>query len=950
MAQGGKVTRREADVLAALGKRLTNAEIATQLYLSERTVESHVSSLLRKLGATNRLELADIAATQGPTATPLPAPLELLADPDGYCGREPERADLRDVWARAAGGLMLTCAVTGEAGIGKSRLVAELAVEVHDAGGRVIFGASFDRVERPFEPFVQAIVADAQRLSDAELRERAGASAESLARVMPELAARLGVDTDGVVFDPISAQTDAFASLHAYLRNAAVQRPTLLVIEDTHWATSSTLDALRYLTAVGGRAPLLTVLTSRDVAPDMHDDLVVFFSDLSRMPSFSRVSLRGLGSDEVAALISALGSDVDPTAAVAETGGNPLLVREVARGGEAASLPSLLARRNALLDDAAGALLDAAAVIGAEFDADLVAATVDQPLTLALDALEQGEAAGLVVATPGRPGQFAFVHALFCSARYDALSSSKRLGLHGRVVAALERRGPDPRVVPELARHACIAAPVGDAHRALSYATQAAELAEEALAFNEAAHHYRSALEVIDLFDPPDPHARLAVSIRLGEVMQGGGQPGYEAILVDAARTARELGDAQALAEAGWAMVKYGGPRHPSRDAEFVEIAQEALRELGPAPTAARARTLAAASEDLCFTDPVQASVLAHEALAIARRLEDPVTLGHVLLSYRVSACTPGNDQARHPTADELVAIGQRTRQPTFTMLGLYHRAFSYRAEGNLVAANEAIDDALVLKGNRALPPTYDAAVTLFQSTRRLLVGDLEGAEAIANEVWDLASDGFAPANWYGPGVLMVRHSQDRLTDLLPLIEPAVEQPGIGEIYRAAQSVAYAHAGRIDEASAIIGAAAATGFASVPRNFSWLASVIAYAETAEMVGDRHAAALLLDLLSPYAGKLGDLPQTVVAPVDLALAQCALAAGAVSVADAAASRAAASSRRRDTPIYLGRELVRLAAARSRAGATDVADLVNEARTISDKTGAALIQRELAFYDL
>lgn len=946
------VTHREAEVLAALGKRLTNAEIASQLYLSERTVESHVSSLLRKLGATNRLELAEIAVAQGPPTPPLPAALELLADPAGYCGRTEELRRLRALWRRAREGVMLMGLVTGEAGIGKSRLVAEIAAEVHEADGRVLFGANVEHVERPFEPFLQALAADAETLSDAELLTRAGASAEPLGRAVPELADRLGVATNTVVFDPISARTDAFAGFHAYLHRAAATAPTLLVVDDVHWATNTTLGALHYLATVGGNVPLLTLVTSRDAAPEIHEDLVRFFSDLTRVPSVERVALRGLDTDEVAALLDVLGADADPSATVRDTGGNPLFVREVATGAAAGSLPSLLARRYARLDASATAMLDLAAAIGAEFDADLVAASAGMALLPVLEGLEAAESAGLIVATPGRPGRFAFAHALFRAAHYDALAESRRLTLHRQIAHALEPRSGDDRVIPELARHACRAAPLGDVRRALAHATRAAALAEQALAFDEAAHHYRRALHVVDLLDPPDPRARLAVSIRLGEVMQGGGQPGYETVLVEAARSARELGDAQALAEAGWAMVKYGGPRHPSRDAEFVAIAQEALRELGPAPTAARARTLAAASEDLCFTDPTQASVLAHEALAIARRLDDKVTLGHVLLSYRVSACTPGNAQARHPTADELVDIGRQTGQPTFTMLGLYHRAFSYRAEGNLEAANMAIDAAVALRGERALPPTYVAAVTLFQATRRLLVGELDEAEEIANQVWALASDGFAPANWYGPGVLMVRHAQDRLTEMLPLIEGAVEQPGIGEIYRAALAVALAHAGRGDDAATIVRTAAGNGFSDVPRNFSWLASLLAFAEAAELIGDRNAAGRIFDLLTPYEGMLGDMPQTVVAPVDLALAQSALTAGAVSVADAAAVRAIAASRRRGTPVYLGRELVRLAAARRLAGAAagDVDEIVGEARVIAAQTGASLIERELRFYDL
>jgi len=949
----GGVTRREAEVLAALGKRLTNAEIAAQLYLSERTVESHVSSLLRKLGAPNRLALGELASKRRPkAAAPLPAPLELLTDPDGYYGRTAEREQLRELWRSASEGVCRVGVVSGEAGIGKSRLVAELAAEVHQSGGRVLFGADFEDVQRPYEPFVQAIVTDAATLTDVELRARAATSAESIARVVPELAERLGVARDALVFDAASALTDSYAGLHGYLRRAAEAGPLLLVIEDVHWATTTTLDALHYIAAVGGHFALLVVLTTRDSAPDVHEAIAAFLSDLSRLPATERVALGGLDEQAVAELIGALGGSADPATTAAETGGNPLFVREVATGAGGGSLVSLLTRRNRLVDPETSGILDVGAALGAEFDAQFVARMLNRPLVEVIESLDEAEAAGLVARAAGETTRFRFVHALFRSVRYNAIPNAQRVVLHQEITRALAPLGADDRVVPELARHAAIAAPLGDAVIALDYSMRAATLAEQALAFDEAATHYRRALAVADLLEPPDPHKRLAVSIRLGEVMQGGGQPGYETVLVDAARLARQLGDAQALAEVGWAMVKYGGPRHPSRDAEFVAIAQEALRELGPAPTAARARTLAAASEDLCFTDPLQASVLAHEALAIARRLDDPTTLGHVLLSYRVSAYTPGNAQARHPTADELVAVGRQTGQKAFTMLGLFHRAVSCRAEGELHAANKAADAAVAMGGDRALPPTYAAAVTMFGATREALLGHLDLAEEIANEVWALESEGFSPMNWYGPVVLMVRHSQDRLVELLPLIEPAVEQPGIGEIYRAALSVAYATAGRTEEAQTILRSFAETGFSAVPRNFSWLASLLAFAETAELLADQRAANQLLDMLGPYSGLIADLPQTVIGPVDLAIAQVALTAGAVSLAGEAAARAAAASRQRDTPIFRGRELVRLAAARSLSGASpeEIEPFVGEARAIAAETKAALIERELEHYRL
>ena len=537
--------------------------------------------------ARNRLALGELASSRPAEGAPLPAPLQLLADPSSYCGRAGEREQLRALWQRAAGGVSLVGLISGEAGIGKSRLVAELAVEVYATGGRVLLGADFEDVQRPYEPFVQAIVADAATLSDDALRERADGSAEAIARVVPQLAGRLGVAADALVFDAASARTDSYAGLHTYFQRAAQAGPLLLVVEDVHWASATTLGAVQYIATVGGLVPFLMVLTTRDSAPDVNEALAEFLGDVARFPSVERISLQGLDQQAVADLIDVLGGDADPVTTAAETGGNPLFVREVASGNsEGATLTALLARRNRLVDRETSAALDVGAALGSEFDAQLVARVLDRSAVDVIESLDTAEGAGLVVRAPGHATRFAFVHALFRSVRYNAIPNAARLALHQRITQALTRQGTDDRVVPELARHAAIAAPLGDARVALGYAMRAGALAEQALAFDEAASHYRRALEVADLLDPPDPRARLAVSIRLGEVMQGGNEPGYETVLTDAARIARQLGDAQALAEVGWAMVKYGGPRHPSRDADFAAIAQEALRELGPAPTA----------------------------------------------------------------------------------------------------------------------------------------------------------------------------------------------------------------------------------------------------------------------------------------------------------------------------------------------------------------------------
>jgi DNA-binding CsgD family transcriptional regulator len=957
------VTRREAQVLEAHGERLTNAEIAERLYLSERTVESHVSSLLRKLSAANRLELAALAKealAPGPAPAPLPAPLELLADAATYIGRTAERDRLLDLWAQAGRGHVLVGVVAGEAGIGKSRLVAEVAARVHAGGGRVLLGACFEDLGLPYEPFAQAVAEDAATLDDRELRRRAGAMAGALLRIVPELAPRLAVAAPGEALDPVSAQAEVFAALHGYVGRAAEAQPVLLVVEDVHWATPSTRAALRHLARTSGHAPVLVLATTRDAAPDLDDELTVFLAELERLPSVTWLGLDGLQETEVAALLADLGGGGDAASVRAETGGNPLFVQAAAddAGRASRSVSGLLASREAALPPGAAELLDVASAIGTEFDADLLAAAAGRPMADVLRTLEAAGHAGLLAHAAGRPGRFSFHHALYRTARYDGLPAPRRMELHQAVARALEEAPDTDRVLPELARHACAAAPLGGARQALDHAVRAAELAHRSLALGESADQYRRALEVADLLDPPDVRLRLSLTIRLGEVLQGARTPGWRSILLDAAATARSIGDAAALGEVGWAMVRYGGPSNPSAtDHEFAAILQEALVALGPEPTAARARTLAVVSEDLAFTEPERAEALVEEARAIARALDDPVTLGHVLLSYRISARTPDNGEARQQTADELIALGYRTGQPTFTIVGLSHRAWCYRESGALSEGMHAMHAALELQGERALPPTYAVSVLLFRAADLAVRGSLVEAEALTEEVWSLTGEGFDAANWYAPALLLIRHAQGRIAELVPMIELAGDQPGIGPAYRCALAVACAQVGRLDEARAIVEEFAADGFASLPRNFTWLAALAALAEAAEWVADPVTATALEALLEPYSGRIADLPQAMVGPLDLALAQVALAADDPAMAAQCAARAVADARRHGAAIHLARSLVRQAEAHRRLlqrGAVDLGatpeELVGEALRVADRTGAQLVRHEAGRYGL
>jgi DNA-binding CsgD family transcriptional regulator/tetratricopeptide (TPR) repeat protein len=951
------VTRREAEVLAGLGEHLTNGEIAARLYVSERTVATHVESLQRKLLAGHRDTLIELAHELGAlrvwVAPALPAPLELLANPATYVGRVDERNRLYELWQRAAEGQQLMVVVRGEPGMGKSRIVAELAASVHASGAGVLAGSCFEDARRSCEPFVHAISDDLAERTDDEARHMVANCTDALARVVPELALRFGMTLPAQPIDPVAERAELFESLRRYLICVAEHRPTVLVIEDLHWAGSTTRDAVLHLARFVARVPLLVVLTTRDSAPDLDGPLSRLLSELASLPGVEDLPLAGLDRHGVEELLANLSDDSDPARVLQQTGGNPLLVREVAcaNAGETGSLPALLAHHYERLDQGDVATIDVASVLGSEFNADVLAQSMGRPLVNVLESLERAEAAGLIVPSPGRHGTFAFTHALFRSAHYNALSSTQQMRLHHQVAIALQPRIDDDRFVPELARHWSAAAPMGDPKRALACVRRAAELAEHSLALDEAVDLYRRALDIADMVHPVDARARLHLMIRLGEVLNRSGQPEHREVLLSAARLAHEQEDADALAAIAWALAQFGASQTPGvADAQFVAIAEEALAGLDDEPTAIRARTLAALAAELGVSgDPTQAYELVHEALDIARELDDPITLGCVLLSYRFAARSADNVQARQPTSDELIALGELLSQPIFTIVGLINRALCQREAGDLRACDDTVEQYAALLGDRPVPPNMRAQLHLFRTMRLVLAGDLEGADVHAQGLFDLDKSGtFDPMRFYAPALMTIRHQQGRLEELVKLVESGSDMP----VYSAARALTYSHSGRFADAREVLQPFIDAGFIVHRNSLQWLAAMVLMCETIEMTGDVTAARKLGPLLEPYSGRIADQPTVVMAPVDFALAQVALTAGDPELAEARAAKAASASRARNTPVFLGRELLLMAEARRRFGEGDgrVSTLVDEALAIAERHGAHVITQDAHRYGL
>lgn len=410
-----------------------------------------------------------------------------------FVGRVVERARLEAALEAARQGEPGLVLIGGEAGIGKSRLAAELATMARAHGFRVVLGHCLQAMAAtlPFAPWVQ--LARQLLLDERDAGEPDGPAASGLADVIPEYA-RLEV-TDSALSDH-DDQLQLFLATLALVRRRAEDRPLLLVIEDLHWADASSLDLLRFITTGFGTESLLMLATFRSDALPADHPLPQTLGELVRLSHVARFDLAPFSASEVTDQmtgIAGLRPPDDVTRSVfARSDGNPFVVEELA-GAPDADLPTtlrdVLAARMATLSAETRKVVLAAAAIGREVEHGLLAHVAGVSEAQLLTAIREATARHVLVpATESNMTGFAFRHALIQEYAYGELLPTERIALHRAIVQALLAGDGSSG---EIARHAVRA---GDLALALARSADAAEEAVEDLAFAEALAHVDQAL------------------------------------------------------------------------------------------------------------------------------------------------------------------------------------------------------------------------------------------------------------------------------------------------------------------------------------------------------------------------------------------------------------------------------------------------------------------------
>ena len=454
-------------------------------------------------------------------------------------GRDAELVLLREAWTQAREHGRQLVLISGEPGVGKTRLSTEFARSVLP-DGNVLLGRCDPEALIPYQPFVEALEGFA-RDAPRRMLETAFRDVEStseLAQLVPSFERRLTLVPERIQLNAEGQRYRLFNAVGALLAAAARSRPLLLLLEDLHWADRATLLMLRHLLRSSALAPLCVVATYRETEVDRAHPFAEMLADLRREQGVARIPLRGLPEGAVNTFIEAsVGRTSGALAALVSdrTEGNPFFMTEVLRHlGETGALDRLVSAgahsrtrevhvlpegvreavesRLATQNEAVNRVLAQASAIGRDFEFAVLQGVADIPEDDLIDVLDTAITARLVQEVPGVAGRYTFTHALVRETLYGRLTTARRARLHRRVGETLERLStPGREPVADLAFHFSQAVSGGDIDRAVRYAARAAEAAAAAFAMEEAARFYQLALAALDL--ATDPAATLAQRI-----------------------------------------------------------------------------------------------------------------------------------------------------------------------------------------------------------------------------------------------------------------------------------------------------------------------------------------------------------------------------------------------------------------------------------------------------
>ena len=804
-----------------------------------------------------------------------------------FVGRGRELEELQEALDEAAaerGGVMI---VTGDAGIGKTRLLTEVADEAMAHGWTVFAGRCWEEGGAPaYWPWIQVV-----RAAGGDFDEIAAPSAGAAVEQT----------------DPGSVRFALFDAVTRFLLGRADERPVLIVLEDLHAADEASLLLLRFLGEAIASASIAVLCSYRDEEPRVRE-LASLFAGLTRIGR--RVPLRGLSQAEVKAYVARIvGGDGAPSLATrlhSITGGNPFFLGELIRAVDADDLAkwartgnedptwripeevrAVIRRRIDRLSPEASSVLQLAAVGGRELDLAVLEAMSRLSPSRLVDAVGESLDAGVLVEDVDGQRQ-AFAHELVRETLYLDLSARRRAELHLQMGAVLEElgRGDPDRRLSEIAHHLALAAPLGDIPKAIAYLERAGDRAAMLLAYEEAARHYGRGLQLLGTDPESSDRRRCDLLLRLGDAQWRAGdvaaaRPSFE----DATVVARRLGEGELFARAALGYVTaLGGFLLYARfevGATGADLLAEALAALPEDDCSLRVILLSRLALELySANEPIERrAAVSDEAVEVARRIGDQRALVTAFHARYWTLTVPDRVLERLGHTEEMLAAAEQVADREMEFLAHNARFHCFLELGDGPALDREIE-AMAEIADLIRQPSYLWHTLCLRVVRAILdarYADAEELAATALQLGRLRQSEYPTYVFQYAQLFAIRWAQGRLREFWPSIRAH------GDLFpwipRWRDALVAAELGDRRAARAEVERYAHNGFADVPRDGLWLLHLCALAEACVLIDDKQRGRLLYELLLPHGDRNAvSYTQQPFGPVTLRLGMLASMAG------------------------------------------------------------------------
>lgn len=842
----------------------------------------------------------------------------LIGSDSGLVGRDDEFAILAEAWGDGHHGLHVVT-ISGEAGVGKSRLTTEFAARVTSAGGTVLSGRCDQAIASPFQPFAQILGAhfgeQLSRPDAGSVDPRLVRHLPGLVRVAPELVGVFPAEAGRIAAPPPDDRGHgAYESVAAWLSLISEPAPVLIVLDDLHWADSETLHQLRHLLHSPRpiRALIVVALRDRQVsgAEPVEPVAATLFPALLRQSErISHLPLRRLNRDETADLLARESADqkAPPRSVVdhvrAASGGNPLFIVELARqlrtspsslssSRSSPGLPAVTPGLRHVIGDRVGALpgpartvLRWASVVGAEFDVAVVARLAhrtDKTYTVAMIEAAAADAVhAQLIEAIGSGGRYTFSHQIVRTTLYESLPPGERATLHGLIADLLDgTRASDSATQHHVLAHHLLRADLPDGHtRAARHLLAAARDALGRGASTNALHLLQDAVTL----SVDHPGLRCDLLINLGIAQSRTGVPEHRRTLIKAAELAHLLADPNRIIEAVLANSRGWFSDATGIDHERVASIETALAMCGPTDSAIRAPLLAAWATENSRDPGVRAETLgaSAEALRLAEELGDRSTLA-LALDRRYTVLYALFEQPAEclRLAERLMDHSRDSGDKATRLSASICLAQASMRFGGFQVADRYLQQAAQL-AEVLERPAQRWLIAGWQASRTAMRGQLDRAEQLVRENLELglSSDQGDALTWFTGQLFTIRLLQGRLPEMLEDVTDQVATAAEAiPAWRAAMAVVLANSGGRSDAEAVLDDLARDSFAALPRDIVWLNGMSYLSLVCETIERVDLAEPLYQALAPYSGMMATNGTIDSGPVDLRLGALARLAG------------------------------------------------------------------------